>query len=454
MTSRSLRVTFLLPPGVALSALLSSCSMGQTPSLRAEGAPADTPRSEDRRALGLLSPLPALPADPSNAVADDARARELGRRWFFDAGFSGPLRVASDLGAAGEVGKVSCASCHSGPALDDRRSDPPTVSMGADLHGRNSPPLVNSAYYRWTNWGGRFSAQWELSPVVAESPVLLNSSRLFIAHRIFDRYRAPYEAVFGPLLPAIGADRVRFPAEGKPKPAPTAANPTPPDGVWEGLSETDRNSVNRVFVNYGKALAAYVRSLVSTSSPFDRFVAGEDDAIGEAAKRGAATFVGKAGCVACHSTPLFSDDGFHNLGVPQLGPGVPASDDGRFRDVPPLLASGLSSSSVYSDDPNTGRLSGLSQPMPESARGAFRTPTLRNVAITAPYMHSGQLPSLRAVVDFYDQGGGTPSSGTLDPLLHPLGLSAAEKEELVLFLETLTLDPLSAELLAAPEADE
>jgi cytochrome c peroxidase len=112
----------------------------------------------------------------------------------------------------------------------------------------------------------------------------------------------------------------------------------------------------------------------------------------------------------------------------------------------------LSSSGAYSDDPNTGRLSELSQPMPESTRGAFRTPTLRNVAITAPYMHAGQLPSLRAVVDFYDQGGGTPSSGALDPLLHPLGLSAAEKEELVLFLETLTLDPLPAELLEAPRS--
>jgi cytochrome c peroxidase len=454
MTSRPLAFSLLLPQGFALSALLSGCSLGQTPSPRAERAPGAALRAEDRRALSQLSPLLAVPADPSNAVAEDARARELGRRWFFDAGFSGPLRVDSDLGAAGEQGKVSCASCHSGPALDDRRSDPPTVSMGADLHIRNSPPLVNSAYYRWTNWGGRFSAQWELSPVVAESPVLLNSSRLFITHRIFDLYRAPYEAVFGPLPPEIGTDRARFPAEGKPKPAPTPGSPAPADGAWEGLSEADRDSVNRVFVNYGKALAAYVRCLVSTSSPFDRFVAGDEDAISEPAKRGAATFVGKAGCVACHSTPLFSDDGFHNLGVPQLGPGVPASDDGRFRDVPPLLSSGLSSSSVYSDDPSTARLAGLSQPMPESARGAFRTPTLRNVAITAPYMHAGQLSSLRAVVDFYDQGGGTPGSGTLDPLIHPLGLSAAEKEELVLFLETLTLDPLPAELLAPAAAGE
>jgi len=132
--------------------------------------------------------------------------------------------------------------------------------------------------------------------------------------------------------------------------------------------------------------------------------------------------------------------------VPQLGPSVPPSDDGRFRDVPPLLASSLSSSGRYSDDPGAGRLEGLTDPMPEMTRGAFRTPSLRNVALTAPYMHSGQLATLRDVVNFYAAGGGTPAAGRRDPLLAPLGLSEAQKDDLVAFLESLTLDPLPREL--------
>ena len=433
---------------IALSSAASCASHAEL--VPSEPVPGVAPKTlVQREALRSLSPLPTLAPDPTNAVADDPRARALGKQLFFDAGFSGPLRVRSDLGAAGEVGKVSCASCHLGPALDDRRSVPGTVSIGTDVHTRNSPPLVNSAYYRWTNWGGRFSAQWELPPAVAESPLLFNGNRLSLAHRIFDVYRGRYEAIFGPLDPAL-ADTARFPAAGKPKPAPSASNPTPQDGDWEAMAETDRQLVNQVFVNYGKLVTAYVRTLISTDSAFDRFVAGDDDALSPAAQRGAALFIGDAGCVTCHATPTFSDDDFHNLGVPQVGPSVPPSDDGRFRDVPPLLASSLNASGRYSDDPSAGRIEGLTDPMPELTRGAFRTPSLRNVALTAPYMHSGQLATLRDVVNFYAAGGGTPTAGSRDPVLAPLGLSDAQKDDLVAFLESLTLDPLPSEL-STPE---
>jgi len=392
----------------------------------------------ERKALEQLSPLPELPPDPTNAYADSRRARKLGQELFCDAGFSGPLRVDSDLGVVGETGKVSCASCHSGPSLDDRRSAPRTVSVGAGVHTRNAPGIVNSSFYAWTNWGGRFSAQWELPLPVEESPIIMNSTRLDVAHRIFGEYRHEYERLFGALEPALGTDPLRFPLSGKPKAAGAA------DGPWESMTAGDQNIVNQIFVNYGKALAAYFRALVSEDSAFDQFVAGDRRALGPSAQRGAQLFVGKAGCVSCHSGPHFSDDSFHNLGLP-----APTPDDGRFRDVPPLLASPFNASGAFSDDPAAGleRLEGLINPMPESARGAFRTADLRGVAFTEPYMHAGQLATLADVVDFYNGGGGTPVSGSKDPRLVPLGLSAEEKADLIAFLNSLSGEPIPERLL-------
>lgn len=439
--------------GLALGAVVWGCSadagdpgpleadLDVAPKVSAQRCKPTTFTEEEWARLAALSPLPDLPIDPSNAVADDQGAQKLGRKLFFDPGFAGPLKVASDLGDVGETGKVACSTCHSGPMLADERSEPPNVSLGADFHSRNAPGLVNSSFYAWTNWGGRFSAQWELPMPVVESGVIMNGNRLAVVHRIFDHYRRPYEKVFGPLDPAIGADLVRFPRAGKPK-----AAATDPDGAWESMTAEDRQIVLRVFTNYGKALAAYVRTLVSRRAPFDRFVAGRSAALTAQQRRGAKLFVGKGRCAGCHSGPHFSDGGFHNLGVPQTGPNVPATDDGRFKDVPPLLASTLSASGVFSDDPEYGAflVSELTNPMPESSRGAFRTPTLRGVALTAPYMHSGQLGTLEEVIDFYDQGGGTPASGTKSSRLAPLGLTQKEKTDLVAFLHSLTGEPVKA----------
>ena len=385
--------------------------------------------------LATFSPLLEPPPDSTNAYADSKQARALGQRLFFDPGFSGSLRVASDLGAVGEVGKVSCASCHSGKFFDDERSLPRNVSLGTDFHSRNAPAIVNSSFYAWTNWGGRFSAQWELPLAVVESGIIMNGNRLQLAHRLFDVYRRPYEKVFGPLEPALGSDPVRFPPAGKPK-----AAATDPDGAWELMTAADREVVNRILVNYSKALGAYFRVLVSQNSPFDEFVAGNDCGVSPAAQRGAQLFIGKARCAGCHSGPNFADDRFHNLGVPQTGEHVPAVDAGRFGNVAALLSSRFNSAGAFSDDPIEGarRLEGLSVPMPDSTQGAFRTPGLRGVAETEPYMHSGQFATLEQVIDFYDAGGGTPAIGTKTPRLQPLSLTPEEKADLVEFLKSLS----------------
>jgi cytochrome c peroxidase len=220
------------------------------------------------------------------------------------------------------------------------------------------------------------------------------------------------------------------------------------------MTDADRAIVNRILVNFGKTIEAYTRKLISRDAPFDRFVAGDDAAISDEAKRGLQVFLGRGRCVNCHLGPHFSDGLFHNLGVPQAGERVPATDYGRFQDIPPLLRSPFNSASAtFSDDTTTGRLAGLTDPPPEDTRGQFRTPSLRGVALTPPYMHSGQLPSLEAVVAFYDAGGGNPpASGTRSPLLVPLLLSAQEKADLVAFLQTLTGAAVPAALLVDTSA--
>jgi cytochrome c peroxidase len=399
-----------------------------------------------------LSPLPdAPPPDPTNRYADDPEARLLGQRLFFDARYSGPLAVGDDgqngaAGPSGETGRLSCASCHIGQSQDDRRSRPGNVSLGADYLARNAPTLINASYYPWTNWAGRFSAQWELPPAVAENAKNMNSDRLRIAHFMFDQHRAGYERVFGPLEPALGSDPARFPASGKPKAAGAA------DGAWEMMAADDRAVVERILVNYGKAIAAYLRQLRSADAPFDRYLAGAGDALDCGARRGLKLFVGKAGCASCHSGPTFSDGRFHALGIPQAGDHVPAVDNGRFADVPPLLASPLNSAGRFSDDPAAGaqRLQGLSAMPAEDTKGQFRTPSLRQVAVTAPYMHNGALATLEAVLDYYDHGGAEPAAANQDPLLRRLDLTAGDKADLIAFLQSLTGQPLPESLITAP----
>ena len=148
------------------------------------------------------------------------------------------------------------------------------------------------------------------------------------------------------------------------------------------------------------ALDAYVRRLVTRNSPFDRYAMGDPRALTDAQKRGLVLFVGKADCAMCHRGPNFADDQFHALGVN-------GNDEGRFK------------------------VTGV-----EADRYAFRTPTLRNVELTAPYMHDGSGATLRGVVDFYNAGGGRQQPKT--PLLRPLQLTEKEKSDLVAFLESLT----------------
>jgi cytochrome c peroxidase len=322
---------------------------------------------------------------------------------------------------------------------------PNDVSLGTDYGPRNALPVINSSFYVWTNWAGRFDSQWSLPLGVAENAKLMKSTRLDVAHMLFNKYRTDYNAIFTPPLdPSLdptATDASRFPPSGKPK-----ALATDNDGPWELMTAPDRAIVNRIFANYGKAIAAYLRLLVSRNAPFDQFIAGNDAAISDSAKRGLKVFLGKGNCATCHSGPNFADDQFHALGVPQTGVRVPATDFGRFTDLATVLGSAFNTAGAFSDQPDAGKLTGLAQSLTQM--GQFRTKSLRGLSATAPYMHAGQFDTLAEVIDFYDQGGGpVPDGGTLDTQIHALGLTADEKNDLAAFLSTLDGDALPTALV-------
>jgi len=400
-----------------------------------------------------LGPLPAVPPDRTNKYADSPAAAMLGQMLFFDKSYSGALAVGDDgtnggLGAVGDTGKVSCHSCHgvNNLPLDDQRSLPGNVSLGTDFGTRNALGLTNSSFYVWTNWGGRFDSQWSLPLAVAENARIMKGTRLGVVHLLWNKYRTEYDAAFETPLDAAldpqAVDASRFPASGKPK-----AAASDPDSAWEMMAPADRGIANTIYVNYGKALQAYMRKLVSGNSPFDRWLGGDATALGESAVRGLRLFIGKAGCVGCHFGTSLTDNDVHVIGVPQLGAHVPTTDLGRYQDVPPLLTSPFNTEGAFSDDRSTGRLAGLAQA--NSQRGAFRTKGLRNVANSGPYMHSGQLATLAEVVAFYNAGGGDVSQSGLvkDARMKPLNLSQSEQSDLVEFLKSLTGDSLPAALL-------
>lgn len=209
----------------------------------------------------------------------------------------------------------------------------------------------------------------------------------------------------------------------------------------------------------GQALASYQRTLLSADSSFDRWrYGGERDALPEAAKRGFELFTGKAGCVACHTVgekyALLSDDRLHNTGIGYRVSMAPRSATQKVTLAPGVVVEVPRDviRSVSENAPNDLGLYEITQNPAD--RWKYRTPTLRNVALTAPYMHNGALQTLREVVEFYNRGG--EPNEVLDPLIRPLSLQSAEIDDLVAFLESLTganVAQLVADAFAAPVGD-
>jgi cytochrome c peroxidase len=398
--------------------------------------------------LAMLGPLPALKTDTTNRFADDPAAAILGQRLFFETGYSGPIVVGDDgqnggLGRVGETGKVSCRSCHLTDWMIDTRSKPNGTSLGVDWFIRNAPSLVNVAYYeKQFGWSGFNDVLWGKNLIPAE--FVMGTDRSVVAHFLYQKYKADYEAAFHTTMPAeldpSSPDAARFPATG---------SPLTPTGPWKDMAAPERDAINLIFANFGKALEAYERQLLSVGSPSDRYIEGDTTALSASAKRGLKLFIGKAACDSCHTGPTLSDEKYHNTAVAQDGAHVlkaPDFDPGRFDGINVYLGSDFNSHGIYNDDPSVDRTVGVVAT--GNLKGAFRTKSLRNVAMTAPYMHTGALATLKDVVRFYNQGGDSANyAGTRDALIQPLNLSETEMDDLVAFLESLTGDPIPAELL-------
>jgi len=417
----------------------------------------------DRAVIATLSPLPELPNDTTNKYRDSADAALLGQKLFFEPRLSGPIQTGTpqegQLGAIGEAGKIACRNCHMPESvwLYDVRSNnggsiPNATALGSAWMTRNVSSVVNTVFYihktgaHWRENDGFSDSEWFDAQSEPEGPPVQNGSRLQLAHVIFDHYRDGYNRAFPdfPLNPALG-NLKRFPATGSPY--TDKAN-------WDSLSAADKEIINRILVNYGKAIEAYLRKLVSRNAPFDRYVAGQGDAISRDAKHGLKLFIGKAGCVRCHNGPLFSDDDFHVIGLridTALSPHADPNEQGRTANQPLIcdrtVADGdFNVNGHFSDDPATTRNGDFcSQKIPA---GLWRTKGLRQVAETAPYFRDGQAATLDDVINFYDRGGDPEGTFLGGPKqIQPLHLSNEEKRQLKEFLKTLTGDPVPAQFL-------
>jgi cytochrome c peroxidase len=429
-----------------------------------DGDDTTTPPSREDFASFRYDDAPP-PADASNRYGDDPAAAVLGQRLFFEKRFSGPLMdpdngaLAGTLGPNGTPGLVSCASCHvPADGFVDTRSPGQQISIGAQWTPRKSPGLLESGFITLFNWGGERDSMWRQTVGVIESNREFNSSRLYVAQRVFELYRADYEALFGAMPPLD--DTARFPALAAADAgcihdpdAPTAeyiCHGLPGDGAeYDGMDPQDQTAVTRVAVNVAKAIAAYQRLLRCGESRFDAWLDGDDAALADAELRGAALFIGKADCASCHTGPNFTDNEFHNVGLaPKLVAQafIDENDHGAEIGLAGLAADPLNVQSEFSDG-DDGR---LPTSIPESMAGAFRTPSLRCNAGHPSFMHTAQLRTVADVVEFFNQGGDPPGPYPGVSEIQPLGLTEDEQADLTAFLAALDGPGPDAALLVDP----
>ena len=382
-------------------------------------------REELRFFVGISDPVD----DPSNRYSDDPAAAHLGQFLFFDPRLSGS-------------GDFSCASCHQ---PEHGFADPVVLSETVGTTQRHTQSLLNVAYQDFFYWDGRKDSLWSqaLSPI--ENTDEMAGSRLAVAHLVVsDSLLAEaYVSVFG-ALPDL-SDTERFPEVG-----------APGDPAWEAMSSDDQALIDALFANVGKAIAAYEQLLVHNNAPFDRFVdallAEEEDAhsiLSTEAQLGLKDFIGDAKCDLCHFGPNFSNRDFHNLGLPLPAWDSPF-DGGRFDGIPKLLNDDFNTTGVYSDDSVWGEEKIGNLVISAEQLGQFKTPTLRNLLSTPPYMHAGHFETLEQVFNHYAVLDSEVELGHREEILLPLEGGEPRRSAMVAFLESLEGEALDADLLQAP----
>jgi cytochrome c peroxidase len=346
--------------------------------------------------------LPPVPIPADNPQTPDKIA--LGDKLFNDKRFS-------------STGEVSCATCHD-PAKGFTDS-PLVVSEGINkLRGtRNAPTVINSAYFKLFFWDGRSLDMEDQAQHPIVNPVemgLVNHDPVLKIVRTDPDYSARFKKVFNK------------------------------EGQQITMKEVQQ------------AIASFERTIVSGDSPFDRWhYGGDEKAVSEQVKRGFDVFLNKGRCVSCHTMEqdyaLFTDNRFHNIGV-----GINRIQDEVPKFAPAFLtakAAGTDVDKAVLTNPKASELGRFAVTETLDELGAFKTSTLRNVAVTAPFMHDGSLKTLRDVVEHYNNGGITNKNDRVNDFLsggiRPLNLTDDEISDLVAFLESLTSPQFATQRTAA-----
>jgi len=313
------------------------------------------PRCEEWQARLLPA---SLPESSGNTHADDEAAAALGMRIFYDNRFSRP--------GSG----VACVNCHvPEQAFTERKATSHTIRPLS----RNSSDLLNAAWYtRWHFWDGKVDNLWSAPLFTFEQDDEMGSTRLHVVRTMARVYASRYERAFGP-VPDL-SDATRFPPSGKPG-----------EPQYDAMSGEDKKVVDRIYANIGKALEAYVRKLAAGRSQFDDFLLGSTS-ISNEAKRGMTAFT-RYGCGSCHSGPTFTDERFHRLGL-----AANSADKARSGGQDFFSRWQFSSASEYADKPQAAASASGGDPV--SSPDGYRTPSLRNVTLTAPYGHDGAFNTL------------------------------------------------------------
>ncbi len=307
----------------------------------------------------IYEPVPAMQHPSDNAWSKDKE--ELGKMLYFDPRLSGS-------------NWISCATCHN-PGLGWSDGLPRTIGDGQKELGRHSPTIINSGYFEVQMWDGRKKSLEDQAkgPIAASVEMNQDYDELIRELKAIPGYVSRFDKVFG------------------------------------------KNALN--INNIAKAVATFERSVVSKNAPYDKYWAGDKGAMSASAVNGMNLFFSKAKCGICHNGPVFTDSGFHNIGVKPAGP--LKVDLGRYNES--------------KDDFD---------------KGAFKTPGLRDITKSAPYMHNGTEATLQDVIEFYDRGGDAKQN--VSPFITPLGLTGQEKKDLVEFLKALDGEPILVTLPILP----
>ncbi len=374
----------------------------------ASATPAEEFSPAERERIASHGPWPqAWSPDPGNRASGNAAAIRLGHDLFFEP------RLSAN-------GRVGCATCHH-PAqgFQDGRATGRGLAAGT----RNTPGLLNIRHQRWFGWDGGHDNLWSASlrPILDPREMGGSAARTAQVLRSDAALTCHYTEAFGKV--------------------PVAGDPA-------------------LLANVAKAIAAWQETLVSPPAAFDRFrdalARGDAEAAAAypaAAKRGLRLFLGRGQCATCHAGPLFSNGEFGDIGVPFFirRNGV---DPGRQGGIKRLLANPYNLLGTYNDDATRDNATGTRFLRPEHRNfGEFKVPTLRNLILTAPYMHNGSLATLRDVVRHYSELDEDRLHADGERILKPLRLSQKEGGDLVAFLESLSPDrpqPAPASPSAAP----